>query len=79
MEVSGSEQSSGGSSMYITAGQMYLRDLMASQAMLSSAFSRIVKAMSGFPPMEVSTAFGTWPSPRFQLNKVCRMTPPGQF
>ena len=32
MEVSGSEPTSGGSSMYITAGQTYLRNRMASQA-----------------------------------------------
>ena len=46
-EVSGSERSSGDSSMYITAGQTYSRDRMASQATSSSVFSRIVKAISG--------------------------------
>ena len=62
MEVSGSGQWSGGSSMYITVGQMYFRDRMASQATSSSVFSRIVKAMSGSPPLEGSTGFESCPS-----------------
>ena len=57
MEVSGSEPTSGGSSMCTTGGQMYLRNRMASQETLSSAFSRIVKAISGSPPLEDSTGF----------------------
>ena len=67
-----------GSSMCITAEPMYLRNLMASRATSSSAFSRIAKAMSGSPPLEVSTGFETSPSPRFQSNKVCPVTLAGQ-
>ena len=51
--------------MYITAGQMYLGDQMASQATSSSVFSRIVKAISGWPPPEDSIGFESSPSRLF--------------
>ena len=65
MEVYGSEPAIGGSSMYIRAGQTYLRNPMASQATSSAVFSRIVRGMCGWPPLEDSTGFETSPSLRF--------------
>ena len=50
-EVSGSEPTNAGSSTYIKAGPMCLRNQTASQATSVAAFSRIVKAMSGSPPL----------------------------
>ena len=49
MEVSGSEPTNGGSSIYITAGQTYSRNQMVFQATSFAVFSRTVKAMSGSP------------------------------
>ena len=65
MEVSGSEPGGGVSSMYVMAGQTYLRKQTASQATSLAVFSRIVKAMSGSPPREDSTAFESYPSRLF--------------
>ena len=71
MAVSGSEPMSAGSSMYIRAGQTYLRSQMASQEISLAVFSRIVKATSGSPPLEGWTAFESFPSLPFLRNKVC--------
>ena len=49
MEVSGLEPTSGGLSIYITAGQTYLRNPTDSQATSAAVSSRIVKAMFGSP------------------------------
>ena len=65
MEVSGSEPTSGGSSMCITAGPTYSQHRMASPATSSAVSSRTVKATCGSAPREGSTAFESSPSPRF--------------
>src|SRR5690242_2076194 len=71
MEAYGSEQWSGDSSTYMTAGQMCLRSLMVFQETSSSVFLRIVKAILGWPALEDSTGFESSPSRRFLLSKVC--------
>ena len=70
-EVSGSEPTGAGSSMYTTAGQTYLRKLTDSQETSVVAFSRIVKATSGSPPPQASTDFESSRSLIFPRNKVC--------
>ncbi len=71
MEVFGSEPTSGGLSIYTTAGQTCLRNPTGSQATSAAVSSRIVKAMSGSPARADSTAFESSPSLRFPQSRVC--------
>jgi hypothetical protein len=68
MELYGSERTRD-SCMYTREGRTSLLALMVSQAVTYPGSLRIVKAISGSPPLMASTAFATWPSPQSPPSK----------